>query len=114
MAKPLTLFMTLKSTPAWLQLSRARRQAFIAVAVAPILARHPAVKLRFFDAEFFTGRCSDVAMWQTPDIGAYALLIDALRDTDFFAKPYFEVVDIIPALEEAYRDADAALAPAVA
>lgn len=107
MTKPLTVFMLLKAQPSWLRLSRQARQDFLAAEVAPILARYPAVSLRFFDAEGFTGRCSDVAVWQAGDLKSWSFLMDALRDTAFFAEPYYEVVDIIPALEEAYAEYDA-------
>ena len=105
--QPLTLFMLLRSQPAWLRLSRQGRQDFIAAEVAPILARYPAVTLRFFDAEAFTGRCTDVAMWTAQDLKSWSFLMDALRDTAFFSAPYYEVVDIIPALENAYAEYDA-------
>jgi hypothetical protein len=107
MSKPLTLFMLLRSQPSWLRLSRAERQAFIAAEIAPILERYPAVSLRFFDAEAFTGRCTDVLVWTAADLKSWSFLMDALRDTAFFAAPYYEVVDIIPALENAYADYDA-------
>ncbi len=110
MTKPQTIFMLLASQPSWLQLGRKARQEFIAAKVAPILARYPAVTLRFFDSEAFSGRCTDVAVWETTDLRRYGFLIDALRDTAFFAAPYFVVVDIIPALEDSYADYDAALA----
>jgi hypothetical protein len=110
MTTPLTVFMLLRAQPSWLRLSRQARQDFIAAEVAPILARHPEVSLRFFDAEAFSGRCSDVAVWRVDDLKSWSFLMDALRDTAFFAEPYFEVVDIIPALEEAYAEYDAAQA----
>ncbi|MDQ0463981.1 hypothetical protein QO010_001752 [Caulobacter ginsengisoli] len=103
----LTLFMLLRSQPAWLRLSRQARQDFIAAEVAPILARYPAVTLRFFDAEAFTSRCTDVAVWTAQDLKSWSFLMDALRDTAFFSAPYYEVVDIIPALENAYAEYDA-------
>ncbi|MPQ72264.1 Darcynin, partial [Pseudomonas sp. MWU12-2323] len=37
-------------------------------------------------------------------------LIDALRDSKVVTEPYFEFVDIIPAVEEGFRDYDAQLA----
>lgn len=110
MSKPLTMFMLLASQPSWLQLSRKARQDFIAAEVAPILGRYPAVKLRFFDSEAFSGRCTDIAVWEAHDLRSYGFLIDALRDTAFFAQPYFTVVDIIPAMEDSYADYDAAIA----
>lgn len=51
---------------------------------------------------------TDVAVFETCDIRAYYFLIDALRDTPFFGLPYFEVVDIIPAVEDGYLEYDAA------
>jgi hypothetical protein len=29
--------------------------------------------------------------------------MERLRDTDLFAKPYFEIVNIIPAIEDGFR-----------
>lgn len=110
MTMTLTVFMLLRAQPSWLKLSRQARQDFIAAEVAPILARYPAVSLRFFDAEAFSGRCSDVAVWRVEDLKSWSFLMDGLRDTAFFAEPYFEVVDIIPALEDAYAEYDAAQA----
>jgi hypothetical protein len=49
-----------------------------------------------------------MAVFETSDLRAYAFLIDALRDTPFFGLPHFEVLDIIPAMENGYRDYDAA------
>ncbi|WP_304163878.1 darcynin family protein [Phenylobacterium aquaticum] len=102
-----TLFMLLRSHPDWLALSRAERGAYVAAEVAPVLARWPQVRLRFYDAEAFTGRCTDVAVFETSDLAAYAFLVDGLRDIAFLGRPYFEVVEIIPALEDGYRAYDA-------
>lgn len=109
MDRPVTFFMLLKSTPAWLSLSRTQRTAFIEEQIQPIFTRYAAVTLRFYDAEAFSGRCTDVAVWETSNLRQYAFLIDALRDTPFFSQPYFEVVDIIPGIEDSYRDYDAAM-----
>lgn len=102
-----TLFMLLRSQPAWLALTRPERAAYVAAEVAPVLARWPQVAMRFFDAEAFTGRCTDLMVFETADLAAYANLIDGLRDTAFLGRPYFEVVEIIPALEDGYTAYDA-------
>ena len=107
-APKLTFFMLLRSSPAWLALSREARLAYVDGTVKPILGRYPAVALRFYDAEAFTGRATDVAVFETRDIRAYYFLIDALRDSLFLGLPYFEVVDIIPAVEDGYAEYDAA------
>ena len=107
-----TIFMLLKATPAWLRLNRPERRAFLAEVVAPILAAHPATRMRYYDVEAFTGRCSDLAAFETEDLEDYSDLIDALRDTAFFNAPYYEVVDILPGIENGYRDYEARLAAA--
>jgi hypothetical protein len=105
-----TVFMLLNALPAWLRLDRTQRRAFHAEVVAPILAAYPAVRMRYFDAEAFSGRCSDIAAFETEDLQAYADLIEALRDTAFFGAPYYEVVEIIPAIENGYLDYEARMA----
>ena len=101
-----TFFMLLRSAPAWLRLSREDRQRFQATHIAPVLARYPAVTVRFYDAEAFSGRCTDIGVFETTDLQAYTFLIDGLRDTAFFSEPYFEVVDVIPAVEDGYAAYD--------
>ena len=108
MSNGYTFFMLLRATPAWLRLPRARRGEFSQREIAPLLARHPAVSLRFYDAEAFSGRCSDVAVWETTDMQAWSFLVDALRDSAFFAEPYFELIDIIPTIEDGWRAYDRA------
>ena len=99
-----TIFMLLNATPAWLRLTQPARRAFLSDVVGPILAAHPATRTRYYDVEAFTGRCSDLAVFETEDLKDYADLVDALRDTAFFSAPYYEVVDILPGIENGYRD----------
>ncbi len=108
MAQRYTFFMLLRATPAWLKLPRRQRAAFAEREITPLLARHLGVSLRFYDAEAFSGRCSDVAIWETDDLQAWSFLVDALRDSAFFAEPYFELLDIIPAIEDGWRASDRA------
>ena len=98
---PFTIFMCLHATRAWLDLEPQARFAFLDETVAPLLRKHSAVTLRFFDAEAFHAHTSDLAMWQTHDLHAYQDLVEDLRDTAFW-NHYFEVRDIVPALENAY------------
>lgn len=107
-----TFFMLLRATPAWLRLPRSQRAEFTERGIAPLLARHSAVSLRFYDAEAFSGRCSDIAVWETADLQAWHFLVDALRDSAFFAEPYFELLDIVPAIEDGWREYDRAQAAA--
>jgi hypothetical protein len=94
-------FMLVKTTIAWLQLSSKERFAFLDAAIAPILKKNPTVKMRFFDSEAFSGHYTDVVMWETAAVQDYQFLVEELRETLFWGT-YFEIVEIIPAIENAY------------
>jgi Darcynin, domain of unknown function len=72
-------FMLLKTTVNWLQIPTSQRFEFVDKIIKPILDRHPAVKMRFFDSEAFSGRFTDVMMWETADIKEYQALVEQLR-----------------------------------
>ncbi len=94
-------FMQVCTTPAWLALTPDDRFAFLGETIAPILGRHPDVTMRFFDSEAFNARYTDVVMWETASIMSYQALVEELRETAFWGH-YFEVVDIIASIENAY------------
>jgi len=104
--KPHIIFMLLDATPEWLSLSREQRDQFVENHMTPILARYPALRTRFFDAEAYTTECSDVLMIETSDLTQHRHFIDALRDTDFYRVPYFEIVSIIPTVENGHVEYD--------
>ncbi len=105
--KPHTIFMLVKTTSNWLALDTRARFAFVRETIAPILANHPAVKMRFFDSEFFSARVSDVVVWETSDLYAWRHLVDRLRETKFWGA-YFDVVEIIASVENSFADTNAA------
>jgi hypothetical protein len=90
------VFVHLTACPAWLAITRAEREEFVTRIVQPLLAAHPDVKLRFYDAEFFGAQCSDIITFETTDLTSYAALMDALRDTPLFSVPYFTVNSVTP------------------
>jgi hypothetical protein len=94
-------FMHVRTTPTWLSLAPSERFAFLGDAIAPILSRHQDVSMRFFDSEAFHAGCTDVVMWETKSILAYQALVEELRETLFWGH-YFEVVDIVASIENAY------------
>jgi Darcynin, domain of unknown function len=96
-----TFFMSLKTTENWIALPPSKRHEFVDSTIRPILADNPAVTLRYFDAEAFSADVSDVAMWETADVLAYQQVVELLRETKFWGH-YFEVVTIIPAIENAF------------
>ncbi|MDJ0753267.1 MAG: hypothetical protein QNJ45_07105 [Ardenticatenaceae bacterium] len=95
----LTFFVHLNATKSWLSLSHDERVYFVDQSFAPILAKYPGVTIRFFDAEAFTARCSDIVVFESESIPEYYQLMDAIRDSKVFTVPYFELVDIFPAIE---------------
>ncbi len=99
-----TVFMQVKTTPAWLALSPEKRFAFLGETIEPIIGRHGAVKMRFFDTEFYNAEVTDVIMWETKDLKAYQAIVEDLRETPFWGA-YFDVVSILPGVENAYADA---------
>ncbi len=100
-----TIFILLRATRAWLRLSHADRAAAGRDAFG---GGFEGMTVRYFDAEAFTGRCSDVLVVETASLADHRRLMDRLRDSAIFTEPYFEVVDIIPSIEDTYRDAPAA------
>ena len=96
-----TIFMHLRATADWLALPPDRRFAFMAEDVAPRLQAHPAVRMRYFDAEAFSSRVSDIVMLETADLDQYMALVESLRESPFWGR-YFEVGEILPAVEDAY------------
>lgn len=97
----LSFFMLLKATRPWLDKAPPARFAFAKDVVNPILNAQPAVSMRFFDSESYSAKVSDVVLWQISDLAAYEQVIRKLRDTLFW-NHYFEVLDIIPSVEEGY------------
>jgi dolichyl-phosphate-mannose--protein O-mannosyl transferase len=96
-----TYFMLVKTTNTWLQLPVKERFKFKENIITPILEKYSTVKMRFFDSEAFSGRVTDILMWETANIIDYQFLIDELRETPFWGT-YFEVVEIIPAIEDGH------------
>ncbi len=98
----LTVFMLVKTSPEWLALSIDDRFARLRAAFEPILRRYAdSVTLRFYDAEFYTARLTDLWVWEAADHHAYELVVEALRETAFWDR-WFSIVEIIPAVENAY------------
>lgn len=107
MAQKFTFFVLMRATAAWLRLSREERRAFNTGTLGPMFARYPSVSVRLYDAEAFSVRCSDVAVFETEQIQDYYFVIEALRDSPVYTVPYFEIVEIIPAIEGGFEQYEA-------
>src|SRR5579859_2700876 len=98
-----TVFMLLTATPAWLSLTREQRNKFVESTLGPIMAKYEGrVQVRFYDAEAFSARCSDIATFEVDDLKDHYFLMEELRDTAMFAQPYFQVNEIIPSIENGF------------
>lgn len=96
-------FLLLRATPAWLSLSRSQRRAVVADHLTPLLARTEDLRARHFDAEAFSAVCSDVMLIETSDPAHHYGFMERLRDSPLMTVPYFELVQIIPAIEDGFR-----------
>ncbi|SDF62792.1 darcynin family protein [Terriglobus roseus] len=101
MAGTFQIFMQVKTTRHWLDLPNHERQAFFRDVVWPILRRRPQVTYRYFECEAFSAQATDILVWETEDLNAWAWIADHLRETLFWDH-YFEVVQILPAMEANY------------
>ena len=98
----LTAFMLIKATPKWLSLTVAQRFEAFETEILPVLREKvDGVRSRFYDTEFYSVRVSDIWVWEARDHESYQLLVDALRETPFWDH-YFEVVDLLIGVEDAY------------
>lgn len=97
-----TVFVLLKTTVSWLRLSRDERNEIADKALCSVLVNTD-VTLRMFDAEAFTTRCTDVAMFQAKDMQSFYFTIERLRDSVLITEPYFEMVEIIPTIEDGFK-----------
>jgi Darcynin, domain of unknown function len=95
------IFVLVKTTRHWLDLKVEQRHAFLEGEMRPLLRQRPELRVRWFEPEFFTTRASDILLCETEDLSAWAWFCDQLRDTRFWDH-YFDVVDILPAVEANY------------
>ncbi|MCL9782298.1 hypothetical protein M9194_12765 [Vibrio sp. S4M6] len=68
------------------------------------------IQIPGLDTQAFTTKCSDIAVFETENIQDYYFLIEELRDSKIFSEPYFEIVDIFPAIENGFVEFEARLA----
>jgi hypothetical protein len=111
-----TYFVMLRASTAWLKLSRQTRRELSDQHFGSLINTYKdQLHVRHFDAEAFSAPCSDVMMVETRDPKAYYYFMESLRDSALITEPYFEVLQILPTVEDGYKqyEADAtAAAPA--
>lgn len=98
----LSVFMLVKTTPEWLGFNIDERFRLLREHLEPLLHKYKSqVTLRFYDVEFYTARVTDIWLWDATDHHAYELLVEDLRETPFWDR-YFEILEILPGVENAY------------
>jgi len=104
--RPYTVFMLLKATPHWQALGRDQRDTVHDSALMCVFNRFPEVRLRRFDATGLHGRCSEVLVFETTDVAEYREAVDCLHRHELFARPCFEIVEVIPSVPDGWREFD--------
>ena len=99
----LTAFLLLMASPDWLQLDRTTRRDIAQTSLAAAFPDESAT-LRFYDAEAFSARVSDVAVIEADTPQTYYFAMERLRDTPLIANGYFQLKDIIPAYENGFQE----------
>ncbi|MEZ4445118.1 MAG: darcynin family protein [Polyangiaceae bacterium] len=98
---PFYVFHLVRSADGWLVMSPEERNQFVQETLMPILKRRPGVRLRYFDAEAYSPRVTDVLMWEVSERRDYEALVEDLRETPFWGR-YFEVLEILPCVEDGF------------
>ena len=98
-----TFFMLLKATTHWRALDADAQRTIFDEALMTVFNGYPALRMSRFNASAFHGRCTHLIVWTLID-GAdewqYEAAVDALHTRPFFAAPLFEIVDVIPGIED--------------
>jgi hypothetical protein len=101
-ARPHTVFMLLRALPAWTRLDAEARDAVADDALLRLCREHPRVQLRFYEAG--PGPCTDLLVWDAADVPAWQAAHAALRSHALLAGGYFELLDLIRATPDGWRD----------
>jgi len=102
----MSVFLLVRALPAWLALPREDRNKIASTAFEAANPRGE-LSIRHFDAEAFSAPCSDVMLVENVSPAAHYAFIERLRDTPLFGHPYFEMLSIIPAVEDGFRQFEA-------
>jgi Darcynin, domain of unknown function len=108
-----TFFMLLKATAHWRALDHDAQRGVFDDALMTVFNRYPGLRMSRFNASAFHGRCSHVIVWEVADdadVWQYVAAVEALDARPFFAAPLFEIVDVIPGVEDGEEESLSSLA----
>lgn len=92
----------LAAEPAWLALSREERN-MKALSARSVLSRHAEVAVRWLAADGLGGHYTDMLLCEMDGLWPYHRMMEELRDSELFSRPYFRIVDVQLGLENAYE-----------
>jgi len=98
-----TFFMLLKATAHWRALDTDAQRGVFDDALMTVFNGYPELRMSRFNAGAFHGRCSHVIVWELiarADVRQYVSAVEALHAQPFFATPLFEIIDVIPGVED--------------
>jgi hypothetical protein len=98
-----TFFMLLKATAHWHALEPDAQRAVFDDTLMTVFNRYPELRMSRFNAGAFHSRCSHVIVWEVlgeTEVWQYVAAVEALHGRPFFATPLFEIVDVIPGVED--------------
>jgi hypothetical protein len=98
-----TFFMLLKATAHWRVLDTDAQRAVFDGALMTVFNGFPELRMTRFSVGPFHGRCSHLIVWTLSgdaDAWQFDAAIEALHQQPFFAKPLFEIVEVIAGIED--------------
>ena len=100
---PRTYFMLLEATVHWRALDADAQRAVFDDALMTVFNGYPELRMSRYSAGALHARCTHLIVWELLDDGDvehFDAAVQALREQPFFGYPLFEIVDVIPAIED--------------
>ncbi|UJF34184.1 darcynin family protein [Paenibacillus hexagrammi] len=87
----------------WLAMPRESRRDYAAELYAIIGKYDSTVHVRYFDADAFSGKCTDFVVCETSDPMAYHCMWEELKDSKAYSEGYYRIKDVIYGIQNAYQ-----------
>ncbi|NEW07001.1 Darcynin 2 [Paenibacillus sp. SYP-B3998] len=87
----------------WLALSRDSRREYASELYEIIGSHAGEVNVRYFDADAFSGKCTDFVICETENTIAYHHMWEALKDSRAFCGGFYRIKDVVYGIQNAYQ-----------
>ncbi len=94
MNKNICYVVSIKAKPAWLTLTREKRDGHWQKVADIIQEFLDKVTFQYYDADAFHAGHSDLVICETDSIIDYHHLWDRIKDTEIFSAGYYEITDV--------------------